>query len=276
MYSTAMGAYTFAGGNSTTAMGYDTYANGNYSTAIGYFSTANGDYSTAMGVSALSPSGYEIVLGRFNTDYTPVSSSGWDTADRLFVLGNGTALGSRSNAITVLKNGSIGLQTVTNPTYALELPNSSTIGIGQARAYAWATYSDGRAKSEQTVLSYGINEIMQLIPSEYFHHGTVSNENGIEINKEGIHDIGLIAQDVYNIIPEAVNKPENEERELWSISYDKLVPVLIKGIQEQQQMIESQNHHIELQRLENTELRQELNSLKTEVEAMKAMIMNGK
>jgi hypothetical protein len=48
----------------------------------------------------------------------------------------------------------------------------------------------------------------------------------------GVKTIGLIAQELYEIIPEAVSKPENEATELWGIDYDKLIPVLIKAIQE--------------------------------------------
>jgi septal ring factor EnvC (AmiA/AmiB activator) len=99
-------------------------------------------------------------------------------------------------------------------------------------------------------------------------------DGSISLTEKGSEAIGLLAQDVYEIIPEVVSKPLNEESDLWSISYDKLVPVLIKAIQEQQQQIELQNRQIELQRLENTELRQELNSLKTEMECLKALIVN--
>jgi hypothetical protein len=243
-YTVASGGYSSAFGDQTTAsglrafsIGYLTSASANQSIAMGVRASASGQSSFALGVWALAPSYNEIVIGSYNTDYTPISTTSWEAGDRLFVIGNGT-FSAKSNAITVLKNGCVGLQTVTIPTYALELPNNSALGIGQARAYAWATYSDGRAKSDQKTLSYGLEEILHLQPSEYFHHSTVSGNNGIEIDDIGKHDIGLIAQDVYSIIPEAVNKPENEEKELWSISYDKLVPVLINAIKEQQQQID--------------------------------------
>jgi hypothetical protein len=86
----------------------------------------------------------------------------------------------------------------------------------------------------------------------------LSDNEGIKIQNEGRHDIGLIAQEVYNIIPEAVNKPENEDKELWSISYDKLIPVLINAVKEQQQQIES--------------YKSQLQSLQEEVEQIKAFL----
>ena len=262
-WSTAMGSKTIASGNQSTAMGSWATASGYTSTAMGSSTIASGDGSTAMGNSTKANTKVMIAMGIYNdtTKYHGNSSFiSWYDDDPLFVIGKGQGPSERSNAVTVLKSGRVGLQTVLTPTYALELPNSSTIGIGQARAYSWATYSDGRAKSGQTVLSYGINEIMQLSPSEYFHHSTFTNENGIEINKEGTHDIGLIAQDVYNIIPEAVNKPENEEKELWSISYDKLVPVLINAVKQQQQQIEVQNQRIDQLIVVIDELKKEIAS----------------
>ena len=84
------------------------------------------------------------------------------------------------------------------------------------------------------------------MPSEYIHHSTFSDNTGIIIQDEGKHDIGLIAQQVYEVIPEAVNKPEDEEAELWSISYDKLVPVMVNAIKQQQHQIESQQQQIDV------------------------------
>jgi hypothetical protein len=259
IYSTAFGCWTeasgssaVAGGNSTLASGYastafgsSTTASGSSSTAMGSGTTASGNYSAAIGSNISSYSGYETVTGRYNTIYTPVSTTGWNSSDRLFVVGNGTGSSVRSNALTVLKNGRIGLQTITAPIYALELPNSNIVGIGYARAYAWATYSDARVKSYETHLSYGLKEIMQLMPAEYFHHGTLYDNDQIVIQKEGKNDIGLIAQDVYSIIPEAVNKPEDDSKDLWSISYDKLIPVLINAVKEQQLQIEAQQQQID-------------------------------
>jgi hypothetical protein len=90
-----------------------------------------------------------------------------------------------------------------------------------------------------------LKEVILLTPEMYFHHSSGLTDNGIEILPEGNINIGLIAQDVYNIIPEAVIKPMGNENGLWSISYDKLTPVLVNAIKEQQKLIESQNERIE-------------------------------
>jgi hypothetical protein len=109
--STAMGIYTTASGHSSTAMGQRTMAEGTSSTAMGYHTTASGSASLAMGSRTTAPSFAETVVGLNNTDYTPNSTNNWISNDRLFVIGNGTSSSARSNAMTVLKNGNIGIGT---------------------------------------------------------------------------------------------------------------------------------------------------------------------
>ncbi len=145
-YSVAMGNNTTASGNYSTAMGSGTTASGNYSTTMGNLTTASGYYSTAMGsgttasgynsiaigFNITAPSGYETVVGRYNTTYTPNSTLVWDADDRLFVIGNGISSVSRSNAMTVLKNGNVGIGTET-PTSIFHIEAyDSTIGTNDS------------------------------------------------------------------------------------------------------------------------------------------------
>jgi hypothetical protein len=110
--STAIGLSTNAGGLVSTAMGNQTIASGNYSTAMGNQTIASGNYSTSLGESTKARSAFETVTGRWNTDYTPVSTNVWNAADRLFVIGNGTGpAAASSDAMTILKNGNTGFGT---------------------------------------------------------------------------------------------------------------------------------------------------------------------
>ena len=56
-----------------------------------------GGYTTASSYA-------ETSIGNYNTDYTPVGATSWNTGDRLFVIGNGTG-SSASDAMVVLKSG---------------------------------------------------------------------------------------------------------------------------------------------------------------------------
>ena len=103
--STAMGESTNAIGTSSTARGNNTTASGNISTAIGNTTTASGEASTAMGNQTTALSHAETSIGTFNTTYTPFSTFAFNAADRLFTIGNGSALGSESNALIIYKDG---------------------------------------------------------------------------------------------------------------------------------------------------------------------------
>ncbi|MDD3280865.1 MAG: tail fiber domain-containing protein [Bacteroidales bacterium] len=257
-YSTSMGNNTTASGYYSTSMGGYTIASETGSTAMGAYTTASGTFSTAMGYSTTACSSNETVIGRYNVFDTTDYADTWFSGDPLFIIGNGGSSTMPTNALTVLKNGRMGLQSVVAPVYALELPNNASIGIGSGRAYAWITYSDGRLKTERRILPYGLKEVMQLEPIAYFHHNSTSKDGKIIIEESGAKSIGFIAQDMYKIIPEIVNVPEDENAQLWSMSYEKLTPVLVKAIQEQQLIIE------EL-KASNKELKQRIEKL----EAMK-------
>ena len=126
--STAMGDGTLAIGGSSTAMGRSTEASGPNSIAMGFFTTssglastgmgrsteASGDYATTMGIFTTAKSYAETAIGAYNTDYTPVSTTGLSGSDRIFTIGNGVSISNRSDALTVLKNGTITAPSVTN------------------------------------------------------------------------------------------------------------------------------------------------------------------
>jgi len=113
-YSTAMGRSIEATGNNSTAIGRSTEASGYNSTAMGSSTEASGDYTTAMGVVTTASSYAETAIGIFSTDYTPMSPNFWYENDRIFNIGNGYSNQNRSDALTVLKNGTITAPSVTN------------------------------------------------------------------------------------------------------------------------------------------------------------------
>ncbi len=107
----ASGYNTKASGYSSAAWGESSQASGESATAWGESSQASGDYATAWGNHTRAPSGYETTLGQFNSTYSPNNSTGWNNNDRLFVIGNGPSAYDRNNALTLMKNGKLGLNT---------------------------------------------------------------------------------------------------------------------------------------------------------------------
>jgi len=61
------------------------------------------------------------------------------------------------------------------------------------------------------------------------------------------HEVGVIAQELEEVYPNAVTVGgEDEHEKPYSVDYSKLVPLLVKAIQEQQEQIESLKSEIEL------------------------------
>ncbi len=108
--STAFGALSVASGSYSTAMGLSTVSSGRGSTTIGNEATASGDFSIAMGINTIAESYGSFAIGRYNTGGA-IWGLGWNDLDPVFEIGIGTDASNRANALTVLKNGSIGIQT---------------------------------------------------------------------------------------------------------------------------------------------------------------------
>lgn len=106
--SAAFGKDSKASDYNAFAVGNSSKANGNTSLAMGRDTQADGNYSAAFGHSTISGSAYETVLGRYNKDLSG-SKTTWNNADPLLQIGNGTAANSRANALTVLKDGWVGI-----------------------------------------------------------------------------------------------------------------------------------------------------------------------
>ena len=72
------------------------------------------------------------------------------------------------------------------------------------------------------------------------------NEKSSELQQQKGHDVGLIAQEVEKVLPEIIQIREDG---IKAIQYEKVVPLLVEAIKEQQVTIENLTKRIEL--LEN-------------------------
>ena len=86
--------------------------------------------------------------------------------------------------------------------------------------------SDRRLKTNVEDLDYGLSDIEKLRTVAY---------NWKE-DPNGQVKLGLIAQEVLEVIPEVVNVGDDANQTL-GVRYSNLIPVLIKAIQEQQKII---------------------------------------
>jgi hypothetical protein len=95
--------------------------------------------------------------------------------------------------------------------------------------------SDKRLKRHIEPIDFGLNEILQLNPKQYFWK---NRDNQV------LKSLGLIAQEVQPIIKNIVFEGDDDMKTL-SVSYTELIPVLINAIKEQQKIIEGQNEALE-------------------------------
>lgn len=123
-FSVALGAGNKCYGSWSTSFGLNNIANSNISLATGYGTIAydgastfgngtrgKGVYSFATGIGNYSKNYGGAAFGTYN-DTTDVGSiSAIDNANRIFVVGNGTADNARSNALTILQTGKVGIGT---------------------------------------------------------------------------------------------------------------------------------------------------------------------
>jgi hypothetical protein len=128
-------------------------------------------------------------------------------------------------------------------------PNGSDFGNGNGYFTGTVTqnYSDIRLKNDLGTIDNALNKVMQLRGFRY-----TINKLGQDLgfNDDGV-EVGLSAQDVQAVLPEAVmltgvDMAPGENGEVISKSgenyltlrYDRVVPLLVNAIQEQQAIIE--------------------------------------
>lgn len=125
--SVSLGNTNLASGLGSLAMGQETEAYGYASTSIGYVTKAVGNSSFSAGIRTFSSGMGSAVFGTYNDIDVPADSSGINAANRLFQIGNGTGIsGNRSNALTVLQSGNIGIGTTT-PSAKLDISGGANV-----------------------------------------------------------------------------------------------------------------------------------------------------
>lgn len=275
-------------GNISFAAGSNTQASGITSTALGNFAFATGDISFAAGNSVFAKAKMGAAFGTNNDNTDSPNPSVEAASDRIFQVGNGSSNLTRSNALTILRNGNIGMAGVVNPAKPLSFPASlgekillypggtGEVGIGVygnelrlhcdnpgsmvsfgtqdnagvftqagrfqiSAPYAlyvngsiWAngtTYaSDERFKQNITPISTPLQKLLQLNGVEYEMKSSAFPANHFQSGRQ----IGLLAQNVEKVFPEAVNELDGYK----GVDYARLVPLLIESIKELKKEIE--------------------------------------
>ena len=95
--------------------------------------------------------------------------------------------------------------------------------------------SDARLKRNLRHVQQPLQKILALKAWKYDYQ--IPQTTTIKPNK-----LGFVAQELQEVLPDLVQK--NEKTDLYAVDYIGLIPILVEGIKEQQQMIEAQQKEI--------------------------------
>jgi hypothetical protein len=200
-------------------------------------------------------------IGQWNRtnlkDYTG-TLVGTQTTQNVFNA-TATTVNAFGAATTIAIGAATGTLTLNNPTLTASSTNGQfkSIGVGTAgsnttgeiRATNAVTsyYSDERLKTDITEISGALDKVMQL-RGVTFRANNIAESYGYSSEKE---QVGVIAQDVEKVLPQIVVPAPFDITQLQegieisrsgenykTVHYEKLVPLLIQAIKEQQVMIE--------------------------------------
>jgi hypothetical protein len=193
-------------------------------------------YSGVLGTNA----GAEIKLASFGfksgnwtslgiTAYRFNGADGWQNAAILFGYDVDNTPGAGSY-FALAGNGNFGIGTAA--------PGAKLHVMGNIIATGNITPSDIRYKKDIHPLNGALKKIMAL--SGYSYSFRSSEFPNMQFDSK--LQVGLIAQEVENVLPQIVYTTQNGYK---GVDYVKIIPLLIEGIKDQQQMIEKQQMQID-------------------------------
>jgi len=209
----------------------NTSASSNTNTAVGFnalFNNTTGGGNTAVGFAAGNTT--NIPTTGSNNTFVGAGSG----PSNLTTLNNVTAVGacaqvSSSNALVLgALAGTCGSSTNTNVGIDVGSPsNILTVlqGGGPAIADGWDVYSSRRWKTNIQPLQNALAKVEQLRGVSY------------DLQKSGKHEIGVIAEEVGEVLPEVVSY-EGNGKDALGVDYSRLTALLIEATKEQQQEIQ--------------------------------------
>ncbi|OUL62806.1 tail fiber domain-containing protein [Flavobacterium sp. AJR] len=155
-----------------------------------------------------------------------------------------------SNTQNIYQTGNVGIGGVSDATFKLKV-------YGAITATNFTQTSDQRYKKDIEPIKGALKMVKQMEGVGYNWRSDEFKDKKFDEK----HQLGVIAQDILKIVPDAVSK---DEKGYYTVNYVALVPVLIEAIKEQQMIIEVQEQKFNTQQTQINELRTLINSIKTE------------
>lgn len=129
-----------------------------------------------------------------------------------------------------------------SPSNSLEI-KSTGVNIKNVTLIDPASPSDLRLKTELTAIKDATNVLLKLYPKTFYFIKKAIKEFGFPSDIQ----YGLVAQEVEKVLPDLITNfslGDNKE-EFKSVQYEALIPLLIQGFKEQQQLILAQKEKID-------------------------------
>jgi len=224
---TALGTYAL--GNAGITLGN----NGSNNVAVGFAAggssagTTNvaGSNNTIIGYSVasttLTTGSSNILIGTSSSTDTPAATtSSFLSINNAIVadMTNASATAASDNALVAINIGKV--VPTTNPFTVGNGSNSNGNGAFLSPSGVWTNASDRRIKENIRPIQYGLDTVMKLNPVAY------------DMKNSHEPQIGFIAQDVLQVVPEVVGVPKFPETQNYGLSYGNMVAVTVKAIQE--------------------------------------------
>jgi hypothetical protein len=163
--------------------------------------------------------------------------------------------GNSREVMTILANGRVGINTstpvsagVTNVAPAAGNNINFFLDVnGGVRAEGFWAFSDQNLKTNVKSIENPMERIMKMRGTSYTFNSPTAKEG-----EQGAQQIGFIAQELQQVVPEAVVQGTDG---IYAVNYNALTPLLVEGIKVQQNNIAAQQETIntQQQRIETLE-----------------------
>jgi hypothetical protein len=256
-------------GNGRTNLGLGNAATRNVGTTSGTVAAGDDSRFTAGAFTTLTvagsavwhagnfnPAAYATLAGPVFTGliYTAqiASPMSADSSSSIQIRNNGSTGDANLAMISFLAQGAYGIK--------LGVRADGYFGLGGWSRAAWSFYSapDGSIVAGGNISAYSDPRLKEDVERITDALAILRQLDGVRftwnhvttlIGRPGERDIGVLADQVEAVLPEVVSLSISDDEnggERWrTVAYDKLVPVLIEGIKEQQDIIESQQAQID-------------------------------
>lgn len=207
--------------------------NNSSSTRIRLEAADNMQFQTASTERMRITSGGKVNIGTESApNSTAFNVAGADTSNDLgkFYLNATSSLDKALLRLEKFQNNSTTSQVFVNFTINAQATANGSITANGASQVTFTAWSDRRLKENIIELSPQLENILALKPSEFDY-------------KDGSgHQIGFIAQEMQEVYPDAVG--ENGQGFLTVAGWNKTEAILVKAIQEQNQIIQELNERL--------------------------------